>query len=116
MTVAPKNPRRPALAMALLALALTAPPFPAQAGAKGCPLPAPDVLVAARPNPYNRGNCFQWKKCLGETIGNMWVDAPEFCGPLGGKSWKGRDGVCRDLMEAPWEIDPRNAPPIPKGG
>ncbi|MDR2386684.1 MAG: hypothetical protein LBE80_03745, partial [Deltaproteobacteria bacterium] len=56
------------------------------------------VLMAARPNPYNRGNCFQWKKCLGETIGNMWVDTPEFCGPLGGKSWKGRDGKCLDLL------------------
>jgi hypothetical protein len=71
-----------------------------------------EILMAARPNPYNRGNCFQWKQCLGETIGNMWVDSPDYCGPLGGKSWKGQDGVCIDLMETPWGIDPRAAPPL----
>lgn len=79
----------------------------------GQPPGDPLVLMAARPNPYNRGNCFQWKKCLGETIGNMWVDAPEFCGPLGGKSWKGLDGACVDLLETPWSVDPRSMPGPP---
>jgi hypothetical protein len=69
-----------------------------------------ETLMAARPNPYNRGNCFQWKRCLGETIGNMWVDSPEFCGPLGGKSWKGQDGQCVDLLETPWSVDPQSLP------
>jgi hypothetical protein len=71
------------------------------------------IIPAARPSPYNRGNCFQWKKCLGETIGNMWVDSPDYCGPLGGKSWKGQDGRCIDLMDAPWEDDPRTMPAPP---
>ncbi|MDR0356207.1 MAG: hypothetical protein LBJ64_10825 [Deltaproteobacteria bacterium] len=70
-----------------------------------------EILLAARPNPYNRGNCFQWKRCLGESIGNMWVDSPDFCGPLGGKSWKGRDGKCLDLMDVPWEDDPAKRQP-----
>jgi hypothetical protein len=74
---------------------------------------AGDVLTAARPDPRNIGNCFQWKKCLGETIGNMWVDSPEFCGPLGGKSWKAFDGSCLDLLDAPWEDDPRTYPKPP---
>jgi hypothetical protein len=80
-------------------------PFPSQNSSQY------KLLFAARPNPFNRGNCFQWKKCLGETIGNMWVDSPEFCGPLGGKSWKSRDGRCIDLLEVPWSIDPKNMPP-----
>ncbi|MDR1658550.1 MAG: hypothetical protein LBT47_13565 [Deltaproteobacteria bacterium] len=70
------------------------------------------VLVAARPNPYNRGNCYQWKKCLGETIGNMWVPTPGYCGPLGGKSWKGEDGACIDLLPTPWSFE--SGEPEPK--
>jgi hypothetical protein len=72
--------------------------------------PDNEIYLAARPNPFNRGNCFQWKKCLGETIGNMWIASPEFCGPLGGKSWKGQDGQCIDLLDVPWSSDPRNTP------
>jgi hypothetical protein len=68
----------------------------------------PEIIIAARPNPYNRGNCFQWKNCLGETMGNMWIEAPNFCGPLGGKSWKGEDGRCINLMEPPWNVDPKD--------
>jgi hypothetical protein len=64
------------------------------------------ILLAARPNPYNRGNCFQWKKCLGETIGNMWVATAGYCGPLGGKSWKDQQGRCIDLADPPWSTDP----------
>jgi hypothetical protein len=71
------------------------------------------ALLAARPNPQNRGNCFQWKRCRGETIGNMWIGDPGFCGPLGGKSWKAPDGRCLDLLEAPWSVDPGTLPPPP---
>ncbi|MDR2141063.1 MAG: hypothetical protein LBR11_04620, partial [Deltaproteobacteria bacterium] len=48
----------------------------------------PKIIPIARPNPQDRGNCYQWKGCKGESIGAMPVDNPEFCGPLGGKSWK----------------------------
>ncbi|MDR2454984.1 MAG: hypothetical protein LBE49_00095 [Deltaproteobacteria bacterium] len=57
---------------------------------------------AARPNPYNLGNCFQWRGCRGETIGNMPVPVPDYCGPLGGKSWRSLDGRCVDLPSQPW--------------
>jgi hypothetical protein len=65
------------------------------------------ILLAARPNPYNRGNCFQWKRCLGETIGNMWIEDPQYCAPLGGKSWKSEEGKCINLMEPPWLVTPQ---------
>ncbi|MDR3205082.1 MAG: hypothetical protein LBV23_10145 [Deltaproteobacteria bacterium] len=67
------------------------------------------LLLAARPNPYNRGNCYQWKNCLGESLGNMLVETPEFCGPLGGKSWKSEEGECVNLLETPWGIAPEPA-------
>ncbi|MDR1487380.1 MAG: hypothetical protein LBT62_05240 [Deltaproteobacteria bacterium] len=87
---------------------------PSQSSSKPASKPAPEsaadevVIIAARPNPYNRGNCFQWKKCLGETIGNMWIETPEYCGPLGGKSWKGPDGRCIDLVNVPWSVSPES--------
>jgi hypothetical protein len=36
----------------------------------------------------------------------MPVDDPQFCGPLGGKSWKDFDGRCLDLKEGPRSADP----------
>jgi hypothetical protein len=60
---------------------------------------------AARANPYNLGNCFQWRGCRGETIGNMPVPVPDYCGPLGGKSWRSLDGRCVDLPSQPWPAD-----------
>lgn len=72
------------------------------------------ILPAARPNPFNRGNCYQWKGCRGETIGNMPMEAPDYCGPLGGKSWRAEDGRCLDLPVQPWPYDSRE-PPAPGG-
>jgi hypothetical protein len=68
--------------------------------------PAFKIIPIARPNPYDRGNCFQWKGCKGESIGSMPVELPEFCGPLGGKSWKDTAGKCRDLPEGPRATEP----------
>jgi hypothetical protein len=64
------------------------------------------TIPVARPNPYDRGNCYQWKRCLGESLGSMPVERPEFCGPLGGKSWKDFDGRCLDLEEGPRSTEP----------
>jgi hypothetical protein len=64
------------------------------------------VLPVARPNPYDRGTCYQWKGCLGESIGSMPVDRPEFCGPIGGKSWKDFDGKCHNLPQGPLKTEP----------
>ncbi|MDR1576945.1 MAG: hypothetical protein LBT86_01770 [Deltaproteobacteria bacterium] len=74
----------------------------------------PPTLPIARPNPYDRGNCYQWKRCLGESIGSMPVERPEFCGPLGGKSWKDFDGRCLDLKEGPHSADPPEGLEKPK--
>jgi hypothetical protein len=68
--------------------------------------PPAETVPIARPNPYDRGTCFQWKGCKGESIGAMPVDRPEFCGPLGGKSWKNFDGKCVDLPEGPRASEP----------
>ncbi|MDR1872577.1 MAG: hypothetical protein LBS60_11775 [Deltaproteobacteria bacterium] len=71
------------------------------------------IIPCARPNPYDRGNCFQWKGCKGESIGSMPVDSPEFCGPLGGKSWKAFDGRCLDLKDGPRSSEPSDNPNRP---
>jgi hypothetical protein len=67
-----------------------------------------DYLYAARPNPYNIGNCYQYKNCLGESIGNMWISNPEFCKPLGGKSWMDRTGRCINFPDGPQPLDPQD--------
>ncbi|MDR1546181.1 MAG: hypothetical protein LBU12_05625 [Deltaproteobacteria bacterium] len=63
---------------------------------------AEEILTAARENPRNIGNCYHFKNCLGETIGNTWIEDPKFCGPLGGQSWRNADGRCFNLRERPY--------------
>ncbi|MDR1037203.1 MAG: hypothetical protein LBT40_11755 [Deltaproteobacteria bacterium] len=87
----------------LLALALASPtasPVPPPCGG------GPAVAPAARPDPRNRGNCYQYKKCLGESIGNMPIDSPEFCKPIGGKSWMNTQGRCFDFPDGPQPLNP----------
>ncbi|MDR1040947.1 MAG: hypothetical protein LBR80_12455 [Deltaproteobacteria bacterium] len=89
----------------ILAIALAAP--------AAVPLPppcagGPVVVPAARPNPYNLGNCYQWKNCLGESIGNMPIDSPEFCKPIGGKSWMNPQGRCFNFPDGPQPLNPRD--------
>ncbi|MDR2459702.1 MAG: hypothetical protein LBE38_02805 [Deltaproteobacteria bacterium] len=67
-----------------------------------------DFLFAARPNPYNIGNCYQYKNCLGESIGNMWIADPKFCKPLGGKSWMNAQGRCLNFPDGPQPINPQD--------
>ena len=64
--------------------------------------PAPAAEAGAfrliQRKPYDRGNCFHWPGCRGESIGAMWVHAPEFCAALGGRSWLDEStGRCYDL-------------------
>jgi hypothetical protein len=61
--------------------------------------------LAARPHPLNRGDCYQWSGCRGESIGNMPTGHPDNCGPLGGKSWRAGDGRCLELPVQPWPAD-----------
>jgi hypothetical protein len=90
---------------ALLMLALAA----ASAGHLPPPCDGGPVLApAARPNPYNLGNCFQYKNCLGESIGNMPIDRPEFCKPIGGKSWMNPQGRCFNFTDGPQPLNPRD--------
>ncbi|MDR1921591.1 MAG: hypothetical protein LBS31_07615, partial [Candidatus Adiutrix sp.] len=53
--------------------------------------------TAARRKPYDRGNCFQAQGCRGDSIGAMWIQAPDFCKAMGGKSWLDQNGRCHDL-------------------
>jgi len=68
------------------------------------PGPAPDgggILLVKR-KPYDRGNCFQWQGCRGDSIGNMWIHAPDFCAALGGRSWLNEEtGRCHNLKPGP---------------
>jgi hypothetical protein len=70
------------------------------------PLTQNDLQHIARFNPYNIGNCYQYKNCLGESIGNMWFYNPDFCKPAGGKSWKNNLGRCFNLPDGPQPINP----------
>ncbi|MDR2349058.1 MAG: hypothetical protein LBF41_00330 [Deltaproteobacteria bacterium] len=63
---------------------------------------------AARPNPYNIGNCYQYKNCLGESIGNMWFDNPVYCKPVGGKSWMNNRGKCFNFPDGNFPLSPED--------
>lgn len=54
--------------------------------------------------PHERGNCFQWPNCRGDSIGAMWVDDPDICKALGGKSWMAPDRKCYNLPGGPHHI------------
>jgi hypothetical protein len=64
------------------------------------------LLFAARPNPYNIGNCYHYKNCQGESIGNMWINVPDYCKPIGGKSWKNHEGRCFNFPDGQQPLDP----------
>jgi hypothetical protein len=71
-------------------------------GSWPAPLAPGEVLLFVQRKPYDRGNCFQWQGCRGDSIGNMWVHAPEFCKALGGRSWLDEDtGRCHNLRPGP---------------
>jgi hypothetical protein len=58
-------------------------------------------LPAVRKDPRNRGNCYLWKNCQGDTVGNMWFyDAIRECRPMGGKSWRNEKGFCFNIPDA----------------
>jgi hypothetical protein len=59
-------------------------------------------FLYAQRKPYDRGNCFHWQGCRGESIGAMWIHAPEFCAALGGRSWLDEStGRCYNLPPGP---------------
>ncbi|MGL4209372.1 MAG: hypothetical protein ACRCTY_08290 [Candidatus Adiutrix sp.] len=55
----------------------------------------------AQRKPHDLGNCYQWKGCRGDSIGNMWVATPELCARLGGKSWMDTRGQCQNITPGP---------------
>jgi len=68
------------------------------------PLLMDGALQLVQRKPYDRGNCFHWPGCKGESIGAMWIHAPDFCAALGGRSWLDEEtGRCHNL------------PPVPRG-
>ena len=56
-------------------------------------------LALAQRKPYDIGNCYQWKGCRGDSIGNMWMYDPDRCKAMGGKSWMDETGQCHDLPD-----------------
>ena len=60
------------------------------------------ALLFVQRKPYDRGNCFQWLGCRGDSIGAMWIHAPDFCAALGGRSWLDEEtGRCHNLKPVP---------------
>jgi hypothetical protein len=86
----------------LLLVAWPGPAYGQEAGAReeaGGPPP-----LMAQTKPRERGNCFQWPGCRGDSIGAMWVTDPDICKSLGGKSWMAPDRKCYNLPGGPHNI------------
>lgn len=64
----------------------------------------PEISIMAQMKPRERGNCFQWTNCRGDSIGAMWVSDPDICKSLGGKSWMAPDRKCYNLPGGPHNI------------
>lgn len=64
----------------------------------------PGIYTMAQMKPRERGNCFQWPNCRGDSIGAMWVSDPDICKSLGGKSWMAPDRKCYNLPGGPHNI------------
>lgn len=47
--------------------------------------------------PHDRGNCFHWTGCRGDSIGATWIQTPDLCKALGGKSWLDNQLKCHNL-------------------
>jgi len=75
-------------------------PFPALALAAALFQLAAGPEALAQRKPHDIGNCFQWAGCKGDSIGRMWVHAPEFCGSIGGRSWLDESLLCHDLTDS----------------
>ncbi len=90
-------PRLPLLAVFLLLSVWAAAAGRAQPPSSSVDHP----LLVAQKRPHDRGNCFQWKGCRGDSLGQMWVHAPEFCAILGGRSWMDQNGRCHNLPDGP---------------
>ncbi|MDR1045420.1 MAG: hypothetical protein LBP33_09940 [Candidatus Adiutrix sp.] len=60
------------------------------------------------PRPYDRGNCFHWPGCRGDSLGNTLIDSPARCATLGGRSWLGGDGRCYSFPGGPQAYFPEN--------
>ena len=75
--------------------------LPVEPAGRGWPetAEAPEAgFLCVQRKPYDRGNCFHWPDCRGESLGAMWVHAPEFCAAMGGRSWLDEEtGRCHDL-------------------
>lgn len=60
--------------------------------------------MMAQVKPQERGNCFQWPNCRGDSIGAAWIDDPDACKIMGGKSWMAPDRKCYNLPGGPHHI------------
>jgi len=50
---------------------------------------------------HERGNCFHWVGCRGDSLGATLVDSPARCATLGGKSWVDADYNCYSFPGGP---------------
>lgn len=101
------NGARIMILLLLLAAALI-PPAAAAAPDLDDSRPQADILLLAQQRKqYDRGNCYQWKLCRGDSIGNAWVGDPCFCSIQGGRSWMDTRGKCHDLIDGPFGTECR---------
>ena len=66
-----------------------------------------EALLLAQRKQYDKGNCYQWKFCRGDSIGNAWVHDPCFCTIQGGRGWMDKTGKCHDLLDGPFGTECR---------
>ena len=81
--------------------------IPAMAWAEGPLPPATDdggPVLLAQKRPHDWGNCFRVPGCKGDSIGMMWMDFPDYCKSMGGRSWMDQYGKCYNLPDGPNNI------------
>ncbi len=62
--------------------------------------------ASAQLKPHEKGNCFHWQRCRGDSIGNTIIESAYYCATIGGKSWMREDGLCVSFPGGPQAYDP----------
>ncbi|MDL2226962.1 hypothetical protein LJB86_04830 [Deltaproteobacteria bacterium OttesenSCG-928-M10] len=72
-------------------------------------------MIVAQLKPKEKGNCFHWNRCRGDSIGNTIIGSAYYCATLGGKSWMREDGLCVSFPGGPQAYNPDNYTSEPGG-
>ena len=65
-------------------------------------------MLMAQLKPKEKGNCFIWNRCRGDSVGNAIIESAASCATLGGKSWMREDGLCVSFPGGPQAYNPNN--------